>query len=302
MVVHPKLINITPGKTVLWSLLGEVTIKSLGPFWLQTELDSIDRNNAFADGSDFTYGDERVPVRVENVPMISRKNVKLAGATLEDQHLPAIGQVKKQQLEIAMGSLKRDLNYRLWNSKKVLVGEPEARSTRGIVQSLTGASKVTGGAGATLTETIFKQLLLKPVYDSGFEPTDVVMSDVMRHTVDSFFTDAKPAIINASEHKVISHVKVYDSPWGLVNLHAERPFYLDGGDYDGAGAQYTVAANTGPLFAMERQQWQKFIFRPTRLYEPQPRGDYYEGVLQIDWGLQDLAATSGQLIHNYVTI
>ena len=60
--MHEELINLSPTATVTMSTLGEVDIESATPEWLQVTLKDINQTNAVAEGADYTYEDENLPV------------------------------------------------------------------------------------------------------------------------------------------------------------------------------------------------------------------------------------------------
>lgn len=288
-LMHPRLIHLSPQSTTLWSMIPEISVESLSPEWMQVTLASIDPDNAHIDGAEYTYIDQNLPVRKQNICRIQRKTVKLSGASLKDKTFEAVANLKTQQTDVRMRELKRDMNYALWNSELVNTDELNARRFRGLLSSLIGATSPNHDSTATtLTETIFKQTMLKGCYDDGFEATDVIVSAKMQDTIDNFFTNTKPAYIDVTMKEVVSYVKKYDSPWGLVNIVTERDIYLDGGN-----SLYTVSSTSGPVVALDRQYWKRMVFRPTVMLEPAVQGDYWQGVLQVDWGMQDLADHAG---------
>lgn len=297
ILMHPRLTFLSPEETKLWSMLDEVRIDSLSPEWMQVTLGAIDPDNAFADSADYSFTDGNVPTRIQNVCRIQRKTVKLAGASLVDRTFDAVGKLKMQQMDVRLRELKRDLNHALWNSKIKLTNELAERRTRGLWQWLstaTGGSNISDGATAALTETIFKQTMLKGVYDDNFEATDVFISPILQNIVDNFFTSTKPGFMDGAGKTITSYINKYVSPWSssAVNLHTERSLYFDANPGSGETALYTAdsaVSNLGNVVAIQRDMFKKCIFRPLVMIEPEPHGDYWEGVYQIDWGVQALA-------------
>ncbi|MBM4356097.1 MAG: hypothetical protein FJ109_20285 [Deltaproteobacteria bacterium] len=290
--MHPRLTSLSPEQTKLWSMLDEVRGDSISPEWMQVTLGAIDVDNAFADAADYSFTDGNVPSRIQNVCRIQRKTVKLAGASLVDRTFSAVGKLKMQQMDVRLRELKRDLNHAAWNSQLKLENELTERRTKGLWHWLSGSSNI-DNSGVALTELLFKQTMLKGVYDDNFEATDVFISPVLQNVVDNFFTATKPGFMDGDGQKFTSYINKYVSPWSStpVNLHTERSIYFDAQSGGGESALYTADdATHGQCVAIQRDMFKKYIFRPLVMIEPEPHGDYWEGVYQIDWGIQALAS------------
>jgi hypothetical protein len=281
--MHPELINLSPTATVTMSTLGEVDIESASPEWMRVTLDTINQSNAVAEGADYTYVDENVPVRIQNVVQHQRKTASVTGRAAHDKHFAAMGDLKEQQTQVRLLELKRDMNYTLINSDVALTTDATASTTRGILASLVDAGNTTAVSGP-ITQTNFKGTLLRGVYDDGFEPTDVYCPPGVQEVIDGF-SATNTKFIDVRDKETVDHTNVFDSPYGRVRIHLERSIYIT--DYS-AGATYL-----GDTFALDRQWWPMGFFRRTWMEEPPRDGDRWRGVIQVEWCLKDLAGTSG---------
>jgi hypothetical protein len=269
--MHPALVHLTPSKTKTLALLGDTSFDSVSPEWMQVTLASVDDNNAFAEGADYTYEDENVPARIQQVTRIMRKTASVTGSQLKDRAFAAIRNKKKQQLGVRMLELKRDMNKAAINSAISNTNEATARKFRGILESISDASNTEDAQ--IFNATNLKAKLLRGVWDDNFDPTDLILTAVEQELLDAF-TAGHTKFLDATTKEVIDHVNVYDSAYGRINVTLERTAYLA----------------TGTVFVIDREYWKIAYFRKTWMEEPPKDGDRWRGVIQNEWGIQDLAS------------
>ena len=250
---------------------------------MQVTLASIDQNNAVSEAADYTYEDQNVPARVQQVCRHQRKTAQVSGRMMKDKTFDAIGKLKDQQSAVRMLELKRDKNHALINSQIDMTTESTATRFRGILEAISDAGNHTVGSSTTFSEEILKDTILAGVYEDGFEPTDLYVPPTLQTVLDGFSAD-NTRFVDVDAKKLVSHINVYDSPYGRVQIHLEREIYLD----------------SGTIFALDRQWWRCGYFRRTWMEEPPKDGDRWRGVIQVDWALEDLAATSGYSHDNLV--
>ncbi len=83
----------------------------------------------------------------------------------------------------------------------------------------------------------------------------------------------------------MAHIKVYDSPYGRVNVHLERTTFLDADN----------------IIALDRSMWKWGMYRRTWMEEPPKDGDRWRGVIQVEHSLKDLNGRFGASMINCAT-
>jgi hypothetical protein len=285
--MHPLLIYLSPTATVTFNLLAEVDFSSATPEWMQRTLAAIDVNNAVTEAADYTYVDQNVPARVQQVVRHMRKTAQVGGRAMHDKVFSAVADLKRDQIETRMLELARDINYALINSTLALSDEATASRFRGILSSLSGASNTAVCAPSIFTETSIKDQLLMGVYNDGWTPDVIVMPPRIHSRFDTAILGSNTTrYVDATAKAIANHINIFDTPFGRVQTVMERGDYLTDDDA-------TAASHVGTLFALQRNMWQIGYFRRTWMEEPPRDGDRWRGVIQVEWGLKDLAGTAG---------
>lgn len=293
--MHPRLTYLTAEDNQIFPLLPETSFENISPRWLQSTLAAIDTGNAWTDGSDFTFGDPNLPVHREQTCRVQRASVKLSNAMIQEQTFKALQSNWAYQKDIALRQLRRDQTWAIYNGGMVNTDENAARRFRGLFASANNASNSTTGAFA---EATFKGTVLKGIYDDNFTPTDVIVHPLTQLEIDAL-TASNTKWIPAKENEIVSYLNTYDTPYGRVKIHQERA------DYFAAASAATVAPDyvyttgaKGLMYAFDRSQFNVGYFRKTQMFEPSPRGDYREWIIQSDWAPQDMAAQASFLWTN----
>lgn len=294
--MYDFITNLSPTETVVRSLLPTGETDSVSPEYMRRTLDAIDENDAFPPASDYTYTDPNVPTRVQNVTRLFRKTAQVSGESMVDKTFKAVGQLKSDQLELRGLEMNRDVNWALNNSYLINTSEAVARRFRGIRQALNGASNETNVAGA-LTADLFKQTMLKGIFDDGFRADIVVTGAKQQNVIDGFpFQSTNAVNIEAKDLTRVSYTNQVITPYGTVRIYLERDIYftrsaalaaVDGGP--------TVTDAGSWIYALESKYWVVKYLKGRRMWmeEPPRDGDRWRGVLQSQLTLCDLAATAG---------
>lgn len=258
-------------------LVESAPVFSASPEWMQVSLAAVDSANAQAEGADYTFTNENVPTRIQNVTQIFRKTAQVTGTAQAERHFN-ITDLKAQQVDIRQKELMRDMEYAVINSQISNTNESAARTGRGILQWISDASNTTA-VGAALTETNFKADILKKVYDDNFQVTDVFLTDEQYEVINGF---AGGTITDATANSIKRNNRNYDASdptrydlveeiitnYGRIRFHQVRDIYLA----------------DGTIFGIDREffHWRFLNGRSPFMEEPPKDGDRWRAVIQCE--------------------
>lgn len=264
--MQPGITLLDPTKTPILSMLNRDNprLMSSTPNWLNDSLDAVG-DNAVPEGADWSFTDPSVSARTQNVCRTFEKTAKVTTVTEAESHYDGKsnkGSERAHQLKLKFMAYKRDVEWALINSQISYSSESTAPKNRGILEAIADASNTTDASGGNLTETVFKESLLKPIYDDGAEPTDVFSTYGQHKDIDTF-TASATKFIDVNQKEAIDYINVYDSLLGRVNLHLIREQYL----------------STTTVFAIDRSFWEWRWLIPTHAMPVTPTGHYWANVI-----------------------
>jgi len=280
----PGITLLDPAKTPLTAMLNSSRkLTSSTPNWLNDSLDAIG-DNAIAEGADFTFGDPSVSTRTQNVCRTIEKTAKVSTVTEAESHYDGGSNntsERSHQLKLKFMSFKRDAEWAILNSNIAYSGEGAAPKNRGLLQSMDGASHYIDASSANLSETLFKENILKLPYDDGAEVTDVFATYEQHKDIDAFTAGVGTKYIDANQREFIDYVNIYDSLLGRVQLHVLRSDYL----------------STTTVFGIDRQFYEWAWLIPPHAREVTPTGHYWASVITGTGTLIDRNASAGAALH-----
>lgn len=265
--MQPGITLLDPTKTPVLSMFNRDNprLTSSTPNWLNDALEAVDTSPAVSEGADWTFTDPSVSTRTQNVCMTFEKTVKVSTVTEAESHYDGKNNSTSErahQLKLRFMAYKRDIEYALINSTISYSSESSAPTCRGILEAISDASNTTAAGGANMSETIFKENLLKPIYDDGAEPTDVFSTYAQHKDIDTF-TASATKFIDVNQKEAIDYINVYDSLLGRVNLHLLRDIYL----------------TTTTVFCLDRGFWEWRWLIPSHAMPVTPQGHYWANVI-----------------------
>ena len=283
---------------LLSALMGGGPVYSASPEWQTVILDAIDTANAVSEGADYTFQDENVPGRMQNVTYIARKAARVSGTTQAERH-HNITDMKMQQVRIRQRELVRDIQWQLINGQITNVNEATARTPRGILQFLASSDAATTGTnlddfGGLTWDAAGYKALLKLVYDTNFETTDVWMTDKQFEVVNTFIsgggvnTAAGQRNLTSREKGYTDVIEEIGTVYGQIQHHLIRNDYFTSSPYLNTGN------DDGIVIALDVPFWHwKWLDTRAPWMEETPKdGDRWSAVLQAEGTL--VADAAGQ--------
>jgi len=283
----PGITLLDPAKTPLLSMLnrGAPLLKTSTPNWLNDSLDAIG-DNAISEGADYTFTDPSISTRTQNVCRTIEKTAKVSTVTEAEQHYDGGSNTmseRQHQLKLKFMALKRDVEWALINSEIAYTSEASAPKNRGIIEAMDDASHKIDASAANLSETLFKDNIMKLPYDDGAEVTDVFAPYSQHVDIDGFTAGIGTKYIDSNQREHIDYVNVYDTLLGRVQLHVLRDEYMP---------------DTETIFGFDRQFWEWAWLIPVHAREVSPTGHYWANVITGTGTLIHRNGKAGACLHN----
>ena len=238
--VTNEVVNVSYASTPFYSSLGESQATNTLHSWL-TDSYASSADNAAIEGNDLTFTDLTEPTRTSNVVQLFQKDIRVSNTSQRVNHYgtgdPYAYQKTKKMVELA-----RDI-------EKALIAGTTASGASGVARRMNGAialvttNKTVRASGTSLSETEFNDIL-QGIYDSG---TDVSVDKAftgagLKRVISGYAGNAKTVLnVAAAEGKLYNTVGLYESDFGVLNIHLEREVP-------------TTAGNKGILFT-DSSKW-----------------------------------------------
>lgn len=182
--------------------------------WVEDKLRDA-ASNAQVEGKTFTYASARTDVRKSNSCQILDAEYFVSGTQQAVDKVGAKDELKRN-LENAMKELARDAEYTACATAAAVTGTTAAaRVAKGFYQMVATANVVTNSATATLTESLFNDLLQK-VYTNA-NPDIAVVNGTLKRAISKFAT-VTGRNTEVKNGKLPSSVATYDSDFGLIEI------------------------------------------------------------------------------------
>lgn len=226
--------NIAPTETPFYSMARKGTAKNRTPEWLRDTLRNPSPTNITVEGDDATGSSTAQPDRLKNVVQLFNETVIVSDTA---RAVEAAGRADELKYQVAKSgrALKRDMEMRLCGNYASVLGNAstggqmagaEAWITTNTSRGATGANggfnsgtglvaAATDGTARTYTETLLKGVI-KSVWDSGGEPSVVMMTGSKKQTASTFAGIATQYNEINGQNKVMVYgaVDIYKSDFG----------------------------------------------------------------------------------------
>jgi len=286
----------TPEETPFLSMIRRKSINSIHPEWQTDELAAPDTDNSRAEGNAYVYDALTPSVRVGNYAQISTKTFLVSG-TQEEVNKAG------RKSEVAYGlarkgvELRTDIEAIYLSNQASSAGTGDGATNRKsggfrawlATNDSLGANGASGGfsngvvtAATNGDQRAFTKALLDTVilntYNSGGDPTTLMVSPYVKSVFDTFMADADVAPfripIKASSKKTI--VATADAYMGLAGEIMVVP------NRQMARAGASIARNA---FLIDPKMVAHGVLRDIRVEKPAKDGDYEKRVLLTEYSL-----------------
>jgi len=215
--LQDAIYNVSPYDTPLLSRLRQVGIKNQFTQW-QTDSFRDSADNAVLEGIAFTALDVTVPERASNISQLFYESGSISDVSRAVAHAgmddPVTYYESKKLVE-----LKKDIELALIKGSAITGTTDTAMQMNGFMNAIT--TNCTNLSGATLTETVFGNLLQLGWSNSDVMPTEVYVGPSLKRTISNYSTRVTP-MIDAESKKQILTVSQYESDFGIVSVHFHR--------------------------------------------------------------------------------
>lgn len=216
------LTNLSPTDNQLVSGLATSSASSVLHEWLTDTLGSV-KDNAAAEGADFTYPTLTNPTRLFNYTQTFTQPYQVSG-TERAVNTAAFNDRFSYEATKAMKMIKNDMEYAVLRGSLACGTGSAARRLRGIKNFL---SLVTSQSGISLTETILNDLL-QVQWDNGSECNAIYGGMYMKRKI-SAFTAGATKNVNLTDRRLVNAVDVYEADAAkVVKLFAHRHMTVSG--------------------------------------------------------------------------
>lgn len=231
---------ITPADTPIYTLAGKAKAASKHPEWEYEVLDTP-ADNAQPEGNEYTFSSVSAPTRPGNYTQIFTKTFIFSGT---QGAVDNAGNAEKRAHEMMKKgkAIKKDIEYSILVNTASTNSDP--RRSGGLPTWLTtnvsrgGGGGASGGfsSGVTTVETTGTQrawtkaltdTVLQSCYNSGGNVTTLVVSPYNKGVFATFMSDSNVAnqrhpVQSGQKISIIGTADIYESPWGPVEVVADR--------------------------------------------------------------------------------
>jgi hypothetical protein len=237
---------ISPRETQLFTGLPKSKATNTLHQWVTRDLETVG-GNAQNEGQDAPADAAGDPARPVNITQIFAKTAKVSNT---EQAVNRVGGNRMaEEMQLKMSALKNDIEYALMRgsiaSGGASTGGTNARQLKGIKNWIT--TNVSNYSGATLTETVFNDML-ETSWNAGGE-IDAVYTSMKGKRRISGFTAGATKNVETTDRRLVNSVDVYEADAAsLVKLFAHR-YVTVSGDYG------TTATPGFDLLAVQEDTW-----------------------------------------------
>ncbi len=234
--------NISPTETPFFSMCRKGTTKSRTPEWLKDSLRDASATNINVEGDDAEGSTLAQPARLKNIVQLFDEVVIVSDTS---RAVETAGRQDELKYQVAKSgkALKRDVEMRICGNFASVVGNAstggqlggaeawiETNDSRGVSGSDGGFNSGTGlvdvatdGTPRTYTQTLLNTVL-RQTWDSGGEPTIVMMTGAKKQTASTFAGIASPTNEVNGQNKVVIYgaTDIYKSDFGTHKLVPNR--------------------------------------------------------------------------------
>jgi hypothetical protein len=287
--------RITPQETPFVQMIGTTKVEAVRHDW-QTDVLATPAANAQIEGDDYAYAAVTPTKRVANFTQISWKDVIV---TETQDAVQKAGRDTELGYQLAKKSieLKKDIEFAcLSNTASVAGDDTTARVSGGFPAWLTtNADRGTGGANGGFsantglvaaatngTQRAWTKLLLDNViqntYQSGGNPTIIMVSPYNKRVFSSFMSDAnvapfrRPVADSKKQGVILAAADVYQSDFGELDVVPNR-------------VMSTSAAVSRNVFIIDTSKVSRGVLRPMKQDIPAKTGDANKRVIKTEWTL-----------------
>lgn len=217
------LTNLDPKNTQLVSGLGTEKINAINPSWLIKTLGAV-KTNAYIEGSDSSYQNLTDPTRIFNYCQIEREAFQVTD-TERAINTAAYNDRFVQEGQDALAELKNDMEFALMRGSLACGTGTAARRLRGIKNSL---SLVSSMSGTSLSETILNNYF-QLIWDNTGKQIDAVYGDMYIKRKITGFTAGATKNVETTDRRLVNAVDVYQADAASnVRLFAHRYVTVSG--------------------------------------------------------------------------
>ncbi len=262
--VTPIIFQITPEDTPVKNMLTPGSASAVTHEW-QTRSITTRSDNAAPEGSTYNFtGANQLPGRKSNVQQILKKEVRVSGTTRAAGH-HAIGDLASDQMATELTGLMTDLEHTLIQGTGASGSATDtARRMDGLVQVIsTYGTTHTTVTNISLTEEHFNDFQ-ELMWDLGASPKDWLMKGTLKRRISSF-TANSTSFIERDQRRQVNTVAIYESDFGVVQLHLSR-------DIPGSATNYG-------LLGLDRTMLTLAMLRPFISKRTADIADSYDGII-----------------------
>ena len=215
--LQDAIYNVSPYDTPLLSRLRQVAVKNQFTQW-QTDSFRAAAGNAMIEGIAFTAKNVTVPSRASNITQLFYESGSVSDVQRDVAHAgmddPLSYYESKKLVE-----LKKDIELAILKGSAITGTTSTAMRMSGFMNAI--STNNTNLSGATLTETVFGNLLQLGWSNSDVQPTEVYVGPNLKRTISNYSTRVTPFIDAASKKQILT-VSQYESDFGIVSVHIHR--------------------------------------------------------------------------------
>ena len=246
--------------------------------WLYDALAAASTAGA-PEGADFSGVAITARTRITNITQIFRKDIVVSDT---QQEVDPAGVRNEYEFQVMKGmkELSRNVEATIFKAATGGITGTEATAAIAAMRGLRGfsATAATGETGKITTAALMGLHQLQ--YSAGADPDSLWVSPGVKNDLASIVLadgNANHRIIAAADHKAISNIEVFETPFGVLPVITDRFI-----------PQSTASADGGAYFLLERSKLRLAMLRPFK-HVPLPKnGDATRGFLRGELTLEVL--------------
>jgi len=234
--------------------------------------------NAQVEGFTYSYTAHTAPTRVSNYCQIFAKMVQVSLSQIASN--PAgYKDDFKNEVKMKLIEIKTDIENAMITATGDSGTTASARKLKGFLPAITTNIETgTATSGNAFSETMFNDLL-QTIWAAGGRPKDAYANGFNKRAISAFST-SNTRNINVAAGKIANYVSVYESDFGVINIHLE-PFMT-----------------TSKVLLLDKSRAAVAVFRPLAFSETSKTASAMNGVIEgeltIEYGSE---GAHGQAIY-----
>lgn len=217
--LNDEIINVAPTETPFLTRFGREPVKSTTHEWLE-DTDAAAADNAQTEGATFTYTKSTGPERLSNWTQIIWKTIQVTG-TAQAVTIAGMRDLYAYELARRLREVANDAEYALVNGTGNSGASGTARRLKGVLAFIT-SNESTAGSARDITPALI-DAAMQDIWTSGASPDtwELYCGGFQKRQISGWSTNTTRNL-QASEHRLIDRVDVYDGSLGIIVIVLSR--------------------------------------------------------------------------------